>query len=155
MSTMTATTAPTAEVDLAEARKVGLNTGVGLIIICAVGMALTFNNRAIIAEYLSMGWLTLGLLPLVGGYLAAKREQLEGVASAPPGPSDVATAGLSGVFAGGLFALFVVVLGTVGDSLRDVFVQLSPQLLSMLTFERGLATGVMVALVLPLSLIHI
>lgn len=152
MSTMTATTAPTAEVDLAEARKVGLNTGVGLLIICAVGMALTFNNRAIIAEYLSMGWLTLGLLPLLGGYLAAKREQLEGVDSAPPGPNDVATAGLSGVFAGGLFALFVVVLDTVGDSLRDVFVQLSPQLLSMLTFERGLATGVMVALVLPIVL---
>ncbi len=144
--------APAAEVDLGEARKVGLNTGVGMIIVCAVGMALTFNNRAIIAEYLSMGWLTLGLLPLVGGWLAARREQLEGVETAPPGPTDVATATLAGAFAGGLFGLFLIILSTVGDSLRDVFVQLSPQLLDMLTFERGLGVGLAVAILLPVAM---
>lgn len=148
-TTVAPTSAPAAEVDFDEARKVGLNTGVGLIIICAVGMALTFNNRTIIAPILSMGWLTLGLLPLLGGWLAAKREQLEGVETAPPGPADVATATLSGLFAGGMFLLFVVVLSSFGDSLRDVFVQLSPQLLEMLTFGRGLAFGLAVALLLP------
>ncbi len=149
MTTNETTTAPTAEVDPERAQSIGIGIGAGLIIVCAVGMAVTFNSRTIIAPILSMGWLALGLLPFVGGWLAAKREQLEGVESAPPGPGDVGTAALSGLWAGGLLAVFEVVLITVGDSLRDVLVQLSPRLVEFLTFGRGLGFGIAIAIVMP------
>lgn len=148
-TTAVAPTAPPVTLEAARARSVGLNVGVGIVIVCAVGMALTFNDRAIIDPFLSMGWLTLGLLPLLGGFLVAGRPDLEGVETAPPGPTDIGRAALAGAWAGGLFALFIVVLDGMGDSLRDVLVQLSPQLLEMLTFGQGLATGIAVAIVMP------
>lgn len=157
MSAATATAPPSrrtagdVELDATRARSVGLNVAVGMVIVCSVGMAVTFNDRMIVDPVLSMGWLALALLPLLGGYLVAGREQLEGVASAAPGGTDVARAALSGAWAGGAFALFVVVLDAFGDGLRDVFVQLSPQLLAFLTFDRGLVTGIVAALAVAVA----
>lgn len=148
-TTPTPTTAPTVAINTDRARSTGIGAGAGLIIICAVGMAVTFDGRTIIDPVLSMGWMALGLVPFIAGWLAARREQLEGVETAPPGLGDVATAALSGLWAGGLFALFVLMLSTVGDSLRRTLVQLSPRLIDFLTFGRGLGVGIAVAIVMP------
>lgn len=157
MTTTTTTTTPdtstthSGEVDPGRARSTGLNVGGGMIIICSVGMAVTFDRRMIIDPILSMAWLTLGLAPFLGGWLAAKREQLEGVQTAPPGLHDVATAALSGLWAGGLFSVFIVVLDAFGASLRDTLVQLSPRLVELLTFGRGVGFGVAVVLAMSVT----
>jgi branched-chain amino acid transport system permease protein len=150
-TTDTSTTELTAEVDTGRARGIGLNVGAGMIIVCAVGMAVTFDNRTIIDPILSMAWLTLGLAPFLGGWIAAKREQLEGVETAPPGLGDVGTAALSGLWAGGLFAVFIIVLDAFGATLRGTLVQLSPRLLELLTFGRGVGFGIAVAVLMSVT----
>jgi branched-chain amino acid transport system permease protein len=151
MSTTTAPTrtAPAAGIDPARAWSAGMPAGIGLVVVCAVGMAVTFDSRSVVQGVLSLGWVTLGLLPLLAGWNAAHRPELEGVETAPPGPTDVATGALAGLIAGGFLATFVLLLATIGSSLRTVLVNLSPQLLEMLTFGRGTGTGVLVALLLP------
>lgn len=151
--TTTTTTAPTsfapAELDVERARSVGLPAGVGMIITCVVGMAVTFDGRLVVTGLLSLGWVAMLLMPALAGYVAATRPELEGVEQAPPGPTDVATAAVAGLASGALLAAFVVVLASFGDALRDVLVNMSPQLLEFLTFGGGTATGVLVALALP------
>jgi branched-chain amino acid transport system permease protein len=142
-------TAPAASVDLQRAWTAGMPAGLGMLVVCGVGMAVTFDARFVIAGALSLGWTALGLLPLFAGWSAASRPELEGVETAPPGPTDVATAALAGLVAGGFLAVFVLLLDSVGSSLRTVLINLSPQLLEMLTFGRGTGTGVLVSLMLP------
>jgi branched-chain amino acid transport system permease protein len=148
MTTVTAPTTATAPLDVRRAWSIGMPAGVGMVIVCAVGMALAFDDRLIVAGRLSLGWLTIALMPAIAGYVAATRPELEGVEQAPPGVNDVLTAALAGLFSGGLLAVFVVLLATIGDTLRQVLVNLSPQLLAMLGFDQGAGTAVVVALVL-------
>jgi branched-chain amino acid transport system permease protein len=151
--TMTAPPAAsvTPVVDQTRARSIGMPAGLGMIAVAVVGMALSFNGRLIIDPILSLGWLTLGMLPALAGWLAASRIELEGVESAPKGPMDVVTGAIAGAWAGAMFAAFVVVLAVWGDALRNELIQLSPQLLQMLTFDRGAIVGVVVVLVMSVA----
>jgi hypothetical protein len=73
--TMTAPPAAsvTPVVDQTRARTIGMPAGLGMIAVAVVGMALSFNGRLIIDPILSLGWLTLGMLPALAGWLAASR----------------------------------------------------------------------------------
>jgi branched-chain amino acid transport system permease protein len=97
-----------------------------------------FSQRDIISHIISMGHTLLLLVVLLTAYLAAKRM---------PGtkPLWVLTNGLiSGLIVGGILALLVIVGGMI--NLRKVFINASPLLYQLLTFDQGVNTGLLLLL---------
>jgi len=115
--------------------KIGLIGGVVEVLLSLIGMIEAFSQRDIISHIISMGHTLLILVVLFMGYLAAKR--------APrTKPSWVLINSLmSGLIVGGVLALLVMVGGTI--SLRKVFINASPLLYKLLTFDQGVNTGIL------------
>ncbi|HVP81376.1 MAG TPA: leucine/isoleucine/valine transporter permease subunit [Thermodesulfobacteriota bacterium] len=117
-----------------QAIKIGLIGGVVETLLSLIGMIEAFSQRDIISHIISMGHMLLLLVVLFMGYLVAKRT---------PGtkPFWVLTNSLiSGLIVGGLLALLVMVGGMV--NLRKVFINASPLLYKLLTFDRGIKAGI-------------
>ncbi len=128
------------EVDLQRAAKLGGVAGLVAVFVSANGMVQAFAERAIISPILSMGYALLFLVPLVIGYLAAKEPPVrEGFEAPKKGPRNVVAGLLVGVGTAVGLALFVLVASVV--NLRPVFLNVSPELLELLTFGQGVGPG--------------
>lgn len=152
---MTATTAPaqtptdSATENRARTRKVlkvGSLIGAGMVYIAAIGILATFNSRLVVDPVLSLGYVLLLAVPLIGGLSFTKREQLEGLEPEPASVSDVGMALLAGVLGGVLPALFALIVD-VFPGVRGTFPRWSPQMVEVLTFGFGSGAGF---LLLPL-----
>ena len=116
-----------------KAIQLGLIGGLVGVLIALVGMVEEFDQRDIIAGVLTMGWTILFLTILVTGYFAAARST-EG-----PGWSGI----LAGAIAGLVFSIMMslLVLAVENFNLRPIFVNASPPLVRILTFERDISSG--------------
>jgi branched-chain amino acid transport system permease protein len=128
--------------------------GVVVLTASVIGMVETFDERDLIQGILTLGQLLLFAPATYAGYLAVGRG--EGRA---PVPSL-----LAGLVAGALAAvppILLVALATVWTNIRDYFVNVSPQLIEILTFGRGpvqgslLLLGVMAGLGLLGAALHL
>ncbi len=138
-------------VDLGRAARLGALAGVSAVFISSIGMVEAFADRILIQPYLSLGYTALFLIPLIFGYLAAKRPPaIEGVELAPVGPRNV----LAGLIAGTVasFGPILLILLAQVLNLREIFLAISPRLLSILTFGRELAQGIGLLLISNLIL---
>jgi branched-chain amino acid transport system permease protein len=126
----------------------GLIGGVAVVYLALVGMVEKFDARNLIGDWFTLGGLLLAMPPLLAGYLAT-RPRVEGGELVRPARVPAVVAGLvSGVLTGALTALWVAFVELFpGNAVRSIFVNVSPKLLDILTFGRGLAMG-MVLLVL-------
>jgi branched-chain amino acid transport system permease protein len=99
--------------------------GVG-VFMAVVGILMMFQNRPIIVDTLTLGYATLGLMPLAAGLLVARRGLF--------GHRDPTVLGgvVAGALAAALPALLALLMSLV--DLRSVFVALNPLLLAMLIF---------------------
>ena len=114
----------------------GLIMGVAISYVCLVGMVQAFDERDIISGALTLGWALLTVISLSLGYLVAWK-----VAAGHAGPvlSSSLIAGLIGSLMVAGLALIIEPL-----NLRNMFVNASPALVSMLTFsEESKTTGAM------------
>src|SRR5512143_3928896 len=121
-----------------QAIKIGMIGGVVEVLLSLIGMIEAFSQRDIISHIISMGHTLLLLVVLFIGYLAAKRT---------PGrkPSWVLINGLtSGLIVGGALALLVTMGGVM--NLRKVFINASPLLYKLLTFDQGRNEGILLLL---------
>jgi len=121
-----------------QALKIGLIGGVVEVLLSLIGMIEAFSQRDIISQIISMGHTLLLLVILFMAYLAAKR-------TPRAEPLWALTNGLiSGLIIGGVLALFV----TVGSLLnfRKVFINASPLLYKLLTFDQGVKAGILLLL---------
>jgi branched-chain amino acid transport system permease protein len=118
-----------------QAIKIGLIGGLVEVLLSLIGMIEAFSQRDIISQFISMGHTLLILVVLFMGYLAAKR--------APETKPLWALINslMSGLIVGGVLALLVMVGGTI--SLRKVFINASPLLYKLLTFEQGVNKGIL------------
>jgi branched-chain amino acid transport system permease protein len=133
---------PAPEVSRGKAVRVGLIGGVAAVFISAVGMVAAFDGRNVVAG-LTFSYVLLVGVPLAFGYLAGRPPpQLEGFEPARVGARNVLAGVISGAAAGALLAAFTVLIDNV--DIRDVFTNVSPELLDALTFRMG--TGVAVGL---------
>jgi branched-chain amino acid transport system permease protein len=123
-------------VDWQKVQKWGSLGGLTLSFIAAIGMVTTLDRRPIISPWLSLGFLTLLWVPVVYGYIGATEEVPDG--SPPPvkGERDLVAGLVTGLLSGLFFSFFIVVIDTL--DLTDVFVNLGPKLVELLTFGRGL-----------------
>ncbi|MBI4609298.1 MAG: hypothetical protein HY726_09825 [Candidatus Rokubacteria bacterium] len=111
--------------------RTGLVWGGVAVFLALVGMVEAFAGRQIVAGVISLGRSLLLLTGLAAGYQAAQR-------SAGGGPMLILSrAGLAGAVAGALLSALVLV-GSALD-LRQVLVNASPGLFSLLSFGQGVA----------------
>jgi len=128
--------------------RAGLIGGVAVIYLALVGMVEKFEVRHLIGDSLNLGKLMLALPPLLAGYLATRPRVLGGQLVRPArGPA--VTAGLiSGTLAGGLAALAVAFVHLFPDgAVRNIFIAVSPDLLSLMTFGQSLLVGALLLVV--------
>ena len=134
--------------------QVGLIMGVVVLIASVIGMVQTFDERDMIEGLLTLGQLLLFAPAFYGGFLVAGKDERRA-----PLPTL-----LAGLLAGALAAVPVVLLVALAGfwtTIRDYFVNVSPQLIEILTFGREslagslLLLGVMAGLGLLGAAIHL
>jgi branched-chain amino acid transport system permease protein len=113
--------------------KIGLIGGVTAVLLSLIGMVEAFSQRDIISEVVSMGHTLLLLTGVFMGYLAAKRTTV------PGSLWSTLNSLVSGLIVGVLLTLLVLLGNLV--NLRSMFINASPVLYNMLTFDRGLWAG--------------
>jgi branched-chain amino acid transport system permease protein len=128
--------------------RAGLIGGVAVIYLALVGMVEKFEVRHLVGDSLNLGKLMLALPPLLAGYLAT-RPRVQGGQLVRPARGPAVTAGLiSGTLAGGLAALAVAFVHLFPDgAVRNIFIAVSPDLLSLMTFGQSLLVGALLLVV--------
>ena len=128
--------------------RVGLIGAVALIYLALTGMIEKFDGRNLIGSFLTLGNLLIALPPLLAGYLATRPRLVAGEREAAA-PRAAFTAGLiSGALTGGVTAAGVALVEALPEgAVRRIFIQVSPELISILTFDRGVPAGLAVLLV--------
>ncbi len=126
----------------ARAVRAGLIGAVALIYLALTGMIQKFDSRNLIGSFLTLGNLLMALPPLLTGYLAI-RPRLVGrrrEAAAPSGRPG-RRAGQRGARRRGHRGWGRPGRGPPEGAVRRVFIEVSPELLSILTFGRGHGAG--------------
>ena len=117
------------------ATKTGLLAGAITLYLCLIGMVEIFNERYFIEGIVTLGQFILFTTAASAGYVAARRtSDLLGKIERVPSLSSGAVAGLIP----GLTLAALVVIGNQVN-LRAVFLNASPGLYQILTFEQGLS----------------
>jgi branched-chain amino acid transport system permease protein len=120
--------------NMKQAIKIGLIGGVVEVLLALIGMIEAFSQRDIISHFISMGHTLLLVVALFIAYLAAKR-------TPRPEPLRVLmNSFISGLIVGSILALLVIVGGLI--NLRKVFINASPLLYKLLTFDQGTKAGI-------------
>jgi branched-chain amino acid transport system permease protein len=132
----------------ARAVRAGLIGAAALVYLALVGMIAKFDTRNLIGSFLTLGNLLMALPPLLTGYLAT-RPRLVGGRVEAAGPRAVVTTGLiSGSVVGAVTAAGVALVEALPEgAVRRIFIQVSPELLSILTFGRGVPLGLLLLVV--------
>ena len=132
-----------------KAVRAGLVGAAALVYLALAGMIEKFDGRNLIGSFLTLGNLLIALPPLLAGYLATRPRLVAGRREAAA-PRAALTAGLiSGALAGGVTAAGVALVEALPEgAVRRIFIQVSPELVSILTFGRGVPAGLAVLLVL-------
>lgn len=129
--------------NIRHAIRIGLLTGVVVLLTAVVGMVEAFDERDLIADILTLGQLLLFAPVIYAGYLAA------GFGDERRPLSDLLAGLLAGVMTALPLVLLVLLAGT-WTSIRQYFVNISPRLIEILTFERGTAGLPLLVLVMAL-----
>ena len=142
MSRVTATMPSSAiDQDWRRVLRWGLICGGILVALCLVGMPVELDRREIIERYLSLGYVSILLIPIVIGRIAATQVVLEGFESRKQGLFDLVTGLLVGIMGGTCLTLLIVALDSW--NLRDPLLNWSPKLFRFLTYENGIGFGAM------------
>ncbi len=118
----------------------GLIGGLTMSFTAAIGMIDGFNERTLIDPILSMGYLTLFLVPLVMGWLAS-----QGEVNILEGPSREVGRGagkgaVAGLIAGVVTALFVLIANAF--DLTEFFPNINDAMVEVMTFGLSLGAGI-------------
>ncbi|GMQ93187.1 MAG: hypothetical protein BMS9Abin12_0664 [Acidimicrobiia bacterium] len=126
-------------VDWQRVQKWGALGGLTMSFIAAIGMVTVLDRRIIVSPWLSLGFLALLWVPPVFGFFGATEDVPDG--SPPPvkGERDLISGLVTGLLSGLFFSFFIVIIDTF--DLTDIFINLGPKLVELLTFGRGLGAG--------------
>ncbi len=127
--------------DLTKAARLGLLAGGMAVFISAIGMVETFAGRVLIQPWLTLTYVSLGLIPFAFGYQASKAPPpIEGMPRVRSGPRNALAGAFAGLIAGIILSLFV--LAADNFNLRNIFVSVSPRMVSILSFNQEVSTGI-------------
>lgn len=125
------------QIDLRHVARIGLIFGIVAASVSAIGMVQTFDERDLITGVLTLGQVLLFAASGLAGFFAARHY----------GPDNRGASLLSGAIAGFLASLPVlglVLLSVLFPNIRNQLVNVSPALISILTFDMGPTVGSLV-----------
>ena len=112
--------------------RMGAIAGFGQIFIALSNMPVRLDGRVIVKPVLSLGYLTLLILPFAAGHRVGHQIRREGVPTFAPGAHEVVGSAACGAVAGGGLSLLAVLLANF--DLREPLVNWSPMLAELLSF---------------------
>jgi branched-chain amino acid transport system permease protein len=119
----------------------GVSAGAAMVLVCAIGMVTTFQERLLIDPILPLGLFLLYLVAFIFGWMAGQPPTtLEGYEAAKTGSRNVLAGALAGALGGVSVGLLLIVMTTW--DLQGVFINLSPQLAEILSFGLPIAAAV-------------
>ncbi len=122
-----------------KAIRFGLIAGAVALSVSAIGMVQTFDERDIITGILTLGQLLLFSAALIAGYFSWERSDEVSVGGA------ILRGGIAGVLTA-VPVIALILLTQVWTTIRQSFVNISPALINILTFEQGPTTGSLILL---------
>lgn len=113
--------------------KTGLLGGAVALFICLIGMVEVFSKRDVVEGVITLGQFVLLATSIIAGLFASKKTS--SLVERNKSFSSMVAGAIAGVVTGGVIALFVI----LGDkvNIRAVFLNASPTLYQLLTFEQG------------------
>jgi branched-chain amino acid transport system permease protein len=122
----------------------GLLAGLVALSVSMIGMVALFGQRDLIANVLTLGHLLLFAAPATMGYLATR--------SAPEGKRGIGI--LYGLIVGviAVLPLIVLILIESAFNIRQFFLNVSPVLIQILTFGRGLGLGILLLTIVMVAI---
>ena len=127
----------------------GLLLALVLVFVALTNMPVKLDRRMLIEPVFSMGYLSLFWLPAAFGMAVGREPVLAGMPSYAKGPREVLAGALVGLIGGAGLSTLAVLLDNF--DLRDPLVNWSPQLLDLLSFQRGTTFGICIWL--PIGLV--
>jgi branched-chain amino acid transport system permease protein len=130
---------PARQLSLRAAARVGALGGVAVAFAAATGMVVAFRDKPIV-DSLTFDYILLLAILLGFGYLAGRPPPvLEGFEPSRRGLRNVTAGLVAGVMAGTVLVVFLAIFGNF--NVRDVFINISPEMLRRLTFQQDLLPG--------------
>jgi branched-chain amino acid transport system permease protein len=126
-------------VDWSKVQRWGALGGLTMSFIAAIGMVTALDRRLIVAPWLSLGFITLLWVPVVYGRIAAVNDTPEGSPTPEKGERELVSGLVVGLLSGLFFSFFIVIIDTF--DLTDIFRNLGPRLVELLTFGRGVGVA--------------
>ncbi|HYN88320.1 MAG TPA: hypothetical protein VER55_07310 [Ardenticatenaceae bacterium] len=111
--------------------RLGLLGGLAAWHVCLVGILQAFAERRLLGEYITLGYVLLAGVALAASYMAAR--------SATGAGQALARGLVTGLIVGLAVSLLAWFVNTF--DIRDIFISASPQLVEILTFDRGVPGG--------------
>ena len=126
--------------------RMGAIAGFGQIFIALSNMPVRLDERVIVKPVLSLGYLTLLILPFAAGHRVGHQVRREGVPTFAAGAHEALGGAACGALTGGGLSLLAVLLANF--DLRDPLVNWSPMLLELLSFGNETWFAVVIWLVI-------
>ncbi|MFQ5434423.1 MAG: branched-chain amino acid ABC transporter permease [Anaerolineae bacterium] len=124
--------------------KIGLIAGLISLSTSAIGMVETFAQRDLISGFFSLGHLLIFLTPIGAGYLATR------MANDDQKPSVYGHGALVG-FISSLPVISLILLTILAPDIRSKLINVSPELISFLTFGQGSTLGSLILIMLMVA----
>ncbi len=132
--------------------RAGLVGGAVLVYLALVGLIERFGDLRLVGEQVTLGRLLLVLPPLAAAYFVARTRIVAGERRVAGPTAGLVGGGATGLVAAGAFAATVILADVIGIArIRQVFIAVTTGLIEFVTFERGLALGSAILLVLGLA----
>jgi len=122
----------------------GLLGGVMVVYLSLVGMVETFNGINLVGGAVTLGRLLMVLPPFLLGLILVRPRVRAGVTVTPSPGTAVVGGAMAGLVAGALTGAGILIVNALPEQLsaRNVFVAVTPTLLSVLTFGHPIGLGV-------------
>ena len=128
--------------------RAGLIGGIAVIYLSLVGMVEKFDIRNLVDNVVTLGKVLVALPAFLAGYLAVRPKVRHGTVEETPARAALAVGFGGGLLAGGMVITGVALVQAFPDgAVRNVFVAVSPKLISILTFGQSLPLAALILMV--------
>jgi branched-chain amino acid transport system permease protein len=135
-----------ATVDIRKSMRFGAIAGITAVFVAAIGMVEVFDPRSVIDPILSLGYLAVAWIPLLFGYRVTYETVLEGMEPPKKGVHNLISGALMGAVGGAMLGAFVLLVDAV--NVRGVLLNVTPDLVEILTFGQSTALGAIILIAL-------
>jgi len=128
--------------------RTGLVGGIGVLFVALVGLMAKVADINLIGTQVTGAYTLLALVPFTVGYVAVRPRVVAGQIESFSTARSVRSGAVAGATAGALIAIAVLFTDRYGvDRVREVFIQVDPDLIELLSFGQSATVGAVILIV--------